>query len=127
MGVYPKAFEEATVDVSPVDLVCKEIWTAIESQRKVAHIASKNAHRLSKIIHRMGVKGIDKVDWLERVSVLPSLERQLLKVAFFKSDETAEVKKTFNVDVFQSTGHDYGVRDASLIDENDSWLDLYLN
>jgi len=104
----PNEFENSLVDISPVDLAVKEIIKAIYSDKKYFHIANKNPTSITDIIHILNIKPIDELSWHKYTEKLNRIEKILLNYAYFKSNSLKKYFAYLNIDLFQTTGHNWG-------------------
>ena len=105
LEIHPRNYEEAFVDISPVDEVAKIISKEIKSNTKIIHIANQKSTSLSEILEKLNTTPVDIKTWNERIKNLRKTEQVLLKYAFFKSEALKQYFHYYNVDLFQSTGH----------------------
>lgn len=107
LKIYPECYENAWVDLSPVDLVAKKIVDSLDSQEKIFHIANEKSTSLSHLLSFIDSKPVDIKIWIEKTHHLKSIEKMLLEFAFFKTKALQQYPQYFNIDLFQSTGHDW--------------------
>lgn len=124
LNCYPENFEEALVDMTPVDYAVKLITQLTQGKEKISHIANKQATTLSKIVASLNLKKINKEDWFKKVNKMSNLEQLLLKFAFFKTETMINNENYFNIDLFQTTNHNYNIQDFFEI-SNRNMLELY--
>lgn len=102
---YPLNYEEAFVDISPVNEVSSHILEYLDKNEKIAHIANKSSISLSSILEKMNLKTINKEQWLLKIKSLKKIEQIFLMYTFFKSEAIIKYPLYFNIDLFQSTNH----------------------
>lgn len=124
LGFYPEEFEEALVDITPVDYVVNLVAEVIQGKEKIIHIANKKATSLSQIVSVLNLKKLKKEDWLKKVEKMTNLEQILLKFAFFKNETMSSNRDYFNIDLFQTTNHTYNIK-KYFDQDNESMLKLY--
>lgn len=105
LGIHPEKYEEAFVDMSPVDDVAKIIASEIKGDKTIVHIANKNSTSLSSILKEMDTKPVSREIWNETINSLKKTEQVLLNYTFFKTEALKEYFQYYNIDLFQSTGH----------------------
>lgn len=113
LGVHPLKYEDAVVDVTPVDYAAAAIahQVLLAAPLPVIHVANKTGLHLSEMLTALRSKAVPRDDFEAAICVLPSLVQTLLTFAFFKSEALANMPHYFNVDLFQSTGHSYSIDD----------------
>lgn len=116
---YPENFEEAFVDLSPVDIVakiiCKEIFSPTS---QYFHIANKKSTSLSEIIGLTQCKEVSLNEWEESIKKYKKTIQILLNYAFFKTKSIEKYPQYYNIDLFQTTNHDWnGQIDDIMIDK----------
>ncbi len=124
IGFFPEGYQEALVDMTPVDYASKSIVKYLSNEKSIFHIANREATRLSEFIDILNLKPIKKEDWLKKISNLESLNKLLLQFAFFKDENLKNNFNYFNFDLFQTTGHTYNIEDNFEIN-NKVLLNLY--
>lgn len=107
LGVHPEKYEEAFVDMSPVDDVAKIIANEIKSDKTIVHIANQKSTSLSRILTEMKTKPVTRELWNEKIRSLRKTEQVLLNYTFFKSEALKEYFHYYNIDLFQSTNQDW--------------------
>lgn len=137
--VYPEIFEEAFVDITPVDLCGQIITNYISnnnfsnnnfnnnnfSKNNIIHIANKNSLPLSAIVKKLNLTPVSGINFISTLNSLPSLTKTLLMFAFFKSEMLKSSFKLFNIDLFQSTDHSYDIKEDFNINHH-HLLTIYL-
>lgn len=127
IGYYPENYQEALVDMTPVDLASENIIHFINKQEKnIIHIANKEGTKLSNFINILNLKKISKEDWLNKINELDNLKQFLLKFAFFKDEMLESHFNYFNLDLFQTTNHSYDIKNKFEM-SNENLLKLYCN
>lgn len=128
LGCAPREFEEAWVDITPVDLASRLIVRYINDadREPIAHIANFLPVSASHICHHLGLPLVNPEEFLERVGELRGIERVLLTYAFFKSEALRTLPSYFNIDLFQTTNHVYCIHKPFSVG-NDSLLSLYVS
>lgn len=127
IGYYPENYQEALVDMTPVDLASENIINFINKQEKnIIHIANKEGTKLSNFINILNLKKISKEDWLNKINELDNLKQFLLKFAFFKDEMLESHFNYFNLDLFQTTNHSYDIKNKFEM-SNENLLKLYCN
>lgn len=125
LGVYPEEFEEAFVDMTPVDYCADLIINSLlNKDSKIKHIANKEPTKLTSFIKVLDLKKIPKNVWLDKVKMKTSLEQYLLKYAFFKQESLNLHFDYYNLDLFQTTGHSYSIENF-FEKNNQQLLSLY--
>lgn len=125
IGYYPENYQEALVDMTPVDLASENIINVIHKQEKnIIHIANKEGTQLSNFINILNLKKISKEDWLNKINELDNLKQFLLKFAFFKDEMLKSHFNYFNLDLFQTTNHSYNIKNKFEMN-NENLLKLY--
>jgi len=128
LGCQPDKAAPAWVDVTPVDLAAERIVQALDSQPRaeIVHIANCYAVSAKALCDAMELLPIPAEEFKARVARLPGIERVLLSYAFFKKESLTLFPHYFNIDLFQSTGHTYGIRKPFTV-SNDTLISLYLS
>lgn len=125
LGVYPDGFEDALVDMTPVDDCVELIMNILENEHiQIYHIANKEPTKLSTIIELLELKKVSKEQWFEKIKTRNSLEQYLLKYAFFKKESVKSHFEYYNLDLFQTTGHSYHIQ-KNFKQKNKNMLKLY--
>lgn len=106
-GVYPENYTEAYVDISPVDEVAKLIAKNYSNTQQVTHIAGQKRLALSEIIQTLNLKAVDEITWSQKLLSLRATQRVLMDYTFFKPRALEKYFHYFNIDVFQSTNHEW--------------------
>lgn len=106
---YPMDYQQAYVDLTPVDLACYQIIEALDRKEKIIHIANKNSTPLSDFIEGLHLKAVSNEVWLKKIESYTNLDQILLKYAFFKEEMLKTHFNYFNIDLFQSTHHNYAI------------------
>lgn len=128
----PRVFNDAQVDVTPVDHCATRIVTMCENLQyapKIRHIAANKPFYRSDLVGELIAKGL--VDYLEfgqwegAFDTLPSLQKILMQYAFHKNEMVKEQPRYFNIDLFQTTGHTY--EGSEFFCYYGPLLDLYIN
>jgi thioester reductase-like protein len=104
---YPEGFEESLIDISPIDLASKEIIGNLHLENKYVHIANMNGTSIKNFIQSLDLKEITLDDWKKHIDGLKKTEKILLSYAYFKSQSLKEYPNYFNIDLFQTTGHNW--------------------
>lgn len=108
--IYPENFEEAYVDLTPVDLCAEKIVQHIISGKdNILHIANKKSISLTEILNELNLKKVHTIEFQKQIKELPTLPKTLLEFAFFKSTMLKDCFRLFNIDLFQSTNHSYNI------------------
>ena len=123
---YPVGYQESFVDMTPVDYASQEILKAMHKTNTIVHIANKDSTSINTFISELNLKPVDRDVWLESIKSLGNLEQYLLRYAFFKDEMLSNHFNYFNLDLFQSTGHQYGIEKSLPID-NETMLKLYIS
>lgn len=123
---YPVGYQDSLVDMTPVDHASHEILKVIHKTNTITHIANKESTSINAFISVLNLKPVDKEVWLESIRCLGNLEQYLLRYAFFKDEMLSSHFNYFNIDLFQSTGHQYGIEKSLPID-NETMLKLYIS
>ena len=123
---YPENFEESFVDMTPVDFAACQIVDNIKSSYNVLHIANQKSTSIKSFISTMDLSPVDKDTWLSSISLFGNLDQYLLKYAFFKKEMLEKHFSYFNLDLFQSTGHNYNIEKSLPID-NEIMLKSYVS
>lgn len=112
LKIYPGSFEEAYVDITPVDFCIQEIKKYLMCSKKIPilHIANQTAYPLSEIIKLLQLKKVDKSIWMEEIQKFSNIEKKLLEFAYYKKDSLQKHFQYFNIDLFQSTNHYYNIQ-----------------
>lgn len=110
-GGYPENFEEAEIDMTPVDWCCKQISEILFNKptSKYYHIANPVPVKLSDF-HRIFLSQKYTYEhWIKCCSdiKITKLHRILMEYAYFKTQSLQKYSRYKNVDVFQTTGHKY--------------------
>lgn len=106
---YPTNYKQAYVDLTPVDLACTQIINNLNREDKIIHIANKNSTPLSDFLDCLNLKAVPNEIWLKKIAFYNNLEQILLKYAFFKDEMLKAHFNYFNIDLFQSTDHNYAI------------------
>lgn len=104
---YPMDFEEAFVDISPVNLVADKIVSVLTSNQKTVHIANETPTPLSMFINRFNLMHMNNEEWEYRISTLSKMQAILMKYAYLKNKTKKQHPNYFNIDLFQTTGHNW--------------------
>lgn len=110
LGVYPENFEEAYVDITPVEWAAYQIVEELSSPSYVSHIASREPAKLSDLVKLLNLKPVSESVWQTLIQANPlikNMERVFLNYTFYKSRALREKSQYFNLDLFQSTGHNW--------------------
>lgn len=105
---YPEDIETSLVDISPVDLAANKIIEAMNSHQKYSHIANKKSTSILDFINVLNLKPVTKKYWEENTEKLKRIEKILLSYAYFKSHSLKKYPEYFNIDLFQTTEHNWG-------------------
>jgi thioester reductase-like protein len=127
LGVYPKDYTQAFVDVTPVDYAASQVvsFLLFATEGSISHIANKRSVSLSEMLRLLPVRAVPREDFNRALQTLPRLTQMLLSYAFFKHEALQQYPHYFNVDLFQSTNHSYSVNTPFELD-NGSLLARYL-
>lgn len=109
IGGFPKGSAPAWVDMTPVDACAERIVEKIKSRERMIHIANRHSVARSQLEKALGLQEMEREAWNQRLDSLKGIERTLLEYAYDKERMVKEKKTWFNMDVFQSTGHEYAV------------------
>jgi thioester reductase-like protein len=107
IGGLPARKQEAFVDMTPVDACAERIVHHLHLNGGVYHIANAQSFSLTEMSDELKLVNFSKDEWQERLSQEPTLIHWLLRYATEKEDCIQERLDLFNVDLFQSTGHQY--------------------
>lgn len=107
IGVYPENYEESFVDLSPVDRVAQTIADNLQSLEKYRHIAQRHSVSVSQFISAMQLTAVSEDKWRACLSSLPKTLQILLDNTFYKTKMTELIPHYYNIDLFQSTGHNW--------------------
>lgn len=126
LGVRPPSWREAFVDLTPVDFAAHQMAQCVlaDSPDNITHIANPQSASLSEVLSGFSLKTVSVSDFKARLAMLPRLEQMLVRYAFFKEESLLQHPDCFNLDVFQSTGHNYMTTTAPLL-TNKELLSLY--
>lgn len=130
LGVCPEGYDEAFVDITPVDFAAQRIIPLLQRPRLVAergieHVANRNSLALSQIVSALELQPVSKDEFFRVTQGLPRLTQVLLHYAFFKQEALTRYPRYFNIDLFQSTGHRYGIT-APFAMDNERLLERYV-
>ncbi len=104
---YPENFEESFIDISPINLASDELVSAIFSENKYTHIANSKATSIKEFVKALELKPVSFDIWNEYINRLKKSEKILLSYAYFKSESLKSHPNYFNIDLFQTTGHNW--------------------
>lgn len=123
---YPVGYQESFVDMTPVDYASQEILKVLDKTGTIVHIANKESTSINAFISFLDLKPVDKAVWLSAISSLGNLDQYLLRYAFFKDEMLLNHFNYFNLDLFQSTEHEYDI-EKPLPFDNETMLKLYIS
>lgn len=106
----PQNYEQAYVDISPVDLVANKIANILVSDihHNIINIANSTSYALSSLLKQYAhFSVIENSQFMEELKVLPRLQQMLMMYAFFKSTALQIYPDYYNIDLFQSTNHSW--------------------
>lgn len=127
INCYPSGYEESFVDITPVDMCAqKVIHEVLASDKEIVHIANKNALPITEIISQLGLQPVTPENWTVAISSYSKIDQILMNYAFFKTQSLNKYPNFFNIDLFQSTGHYYSIKEPFL-KTNKELLSLYLD
>lgn len=126
LKVYPEEYENAYVDVLPVDICVKKILKSIKKNKEITHIANKESVSLKTIIKELNLVPIEKEIWFKKIEKYGKIYQILLKSAYFKNEVVSENIRYYNIDLFQSTHHSYNIKNKFNI-SNKKILTGYIN
>lgn len=110
MGMLPSRRAKVYVDMTPVDKAAQAlVHLALQAGEvgKIHHIANCQSIELGEIAETMGIEPVENSVFFEQLRKQPPMFRQLAHMAFDKEARLAKRMDRFNLDVFQSTGHDF--------------------
>lgn len=121
---YPENFEDSFIDLSPIDLVSKEIIKSFSNDEKYIHIANKQGTSIKKFIEACNLTATSQEDWNKHLNSLKKTEKLLMSFAYFKSSSLKDYHNYFNIDLFQTTGHNWS-GSINLINTNNYIQNIY--
>jgi len=104
---YPQNFEESFIDISPIDIASDKVINAVFDKSRYTHIANSKGTSIKVFIETLNLKPITFEQWEIYLNTLKKTERTLLSYAYFKSQSLNQYPKYFNIDLFQTTGHNW--------------------
>lgn len=104
---YPTHFENSFVDITPVNLAVEQIIQFISSDEKIIHIANCKPTSNSTFIQHFNLFPMDNHAWKLAINKFSKIDYTLLFFAYHKSLAIKNYMKHFNIDLFQTTGHNW--------------------
>ena len=125
LGIHPKNYEEAWVDITPVDFAAQHLIQTVFNPSPIQHIANRDSLSLTLILEALNTRPVSSEEFFLALATLPKIERVLLHYAFLKTDALQKYPQYFNIDLFQSTSHQYHIKHPFPV-SNPTLLQLYL-